>query len=102
VTLAAARADPTGFVAALEPMVVIDEIQRGLELLLDIEASIVRERPPGRFLLTGSADVLLPQVADSLAGRMEVLTLWLLSGAEIAGYAGFKRADALFDAPSPS
>lgn len=100
VTLAAARADPTGFVASLEPMVVIDEVQRAPELLLDIKASIDRERRPGRFLLTGSADVLLlPQVADSLAGRMEVLTLWPLSSAEIAGNAGFNRADALFDAP---
>lgn len=100
VTLAAARADPTGFVAGLDTKVAIDEIQRAPELLLDIKASVDRDRQPGRFLLTGSADVLmLPQVADSLAGRMEVLTLWPLSSAEIAGDAGFNRADALFDAP---
>ena len=100
VTLAAAHADPTGFVAGLDTPVAIDEIQRAPELLLDIKASVDRDRQPGHFLLTGSADVLmLPQVADSLAGRMEVLTLWPLSSAEIAGDAGFNRADALFDAP---
>ncbi len=33
-------------------------------------------RTPGRFLLTGSSNVLLvPKLADSLAGRMEILRL---------------------------
>lgn len=49
-------------------------------------------------MLTGSANVLLlPTLADSLAGRMETLALWPLSGAELAGEADFNRADALFD-----
>lgn len=98
VILAAARNDPTGFVAGLSGPVVIDEIQRAPELFLDIKAAVDRDRKPGRFLLTGSANVLLlPQLADSLAGRMEILQLWPLSGGEIAGDAGWNRAEWLFD-----
>lgn len=96
VVLAAARGDPTGFVAGLAGPVVLDEIQRAPELFLDIKAAVDRERSSGRFLLTGSANVLLlPDLADSLAGRMEILTLWPLSGAETAGYPADNRADAL-------
>ena len=44
-----------------------------------------RRRLTGRFLLTGSAHVLLaPKLTDSLAGRMEVLRLHPLSQAELA------------------
>lgn len=96
VVLAAAKGDPTGFVAGLAGPVVLDEIQRAPELFLDIKAAVDHERLPGRFLLTGSANVLLlPHLADSLAGRMEILTLWPLSGAEIAGNPADNRADAL-------
>lgn len=85
-TLAAARSDPVGFVAGLPDGVLIDEIQRAPELLLPIKASVDRDRRPGRFLLTGSANVLtLPRVADSLAGRMSVQHLWPLSQGELAG-----------------
>ena len=98
VVLAAARSDPTGFIAGLSGPVVMDEIQRAPELFLDIKAAVDRDRTPGRFLLTGSANVLLlPALADSLAGRMETLTLWPLSGAEIAGDAACNLADALVD-----
>lgn len=98
VVLAAARADPAGFVAGLSGPVVMDEIQRAPALFLDIKAAVDRERSPGRFLLTGSANVLLlPALADSLAGRMEILTLCPLSGREMAGDAVFNRADFLFD-----
>lgn len=84
--LSAARHDPAGFLAGLETPVVIDEVQRAPELFLAIKASVDHDRRPGRFLLTGSANVmLLPQLADSLAGRMEILTLWPLSQGEIAG-----------------
>lgn len=86
-TLAAANADPTGFVQNLPVRVVIDEVQRAPELMLAIKASVDRDRRPGRFLLTGSADVLtLPRVADSLAGRMELLRLWPLSQGELTGH----------------
>lgn len=45
-----------------------------------------RHRQPGRYILTGSADILtIPKVADALAGRMELMTLWPLSVAEIRG-----------------
>ena len=98
VVLAAARADPAGFVAGLSGPVVMDEIQRAPALFLDIKAAVDRDRSPGRFLLTGSANVLLlPALADSLAGRMEILTLCPLSGGEMAGDAVFNRADFLFD-----
>jgi len=85
-TLAAARADPAGFVAGLEGPVVLDEVQRAPELLLAIKVAVDRARRPGRFLLTGSANVLfLPAVADALAGRMEPLTLRPLSQGELEG-----------------
>jgi len=83
-TLAAARNDPQGFLAGFGGPVVIDEIQRAPELFLAIKAQVDRDRRPGRFLLTGSADVLLlPNLAESLAGRMEILTLWPFSQGEI-------------------
>ena len=83
-TLAAARGDPTGFIAGLDGSAVLDEVQRAPDLFLAIKAAVDRDRRPGRFLLTGSANVLLlPRVADSLAGRMEVLTLWPFSQGEI-------------------
>ena len=87
-TLASAREDPTGLVRSLD-RAVIDEVQRAPELLLAIKQSVDNDRRPGRFLLTGSADLrLLPSVADSLAGRMEVLTLLPLAGCELDGAAG--------------
>ena len=100
VVLAAAQGDPAGFVAGLDESVVLDEVQRAPELFLEIKAAVDRDRRPGRFLLTGSASVmLLPNVADSLAGRMEILPLWPLSCAEIADMPRFNRAEWLFDGP---
>lgn len=88
-TLEAARRDPVGFVDGAKGPLVVDEIQRAPELLLPIKASIDRDRRPGRFILTGSAQVmLLPAVSESLAGRIEVHTLWPFSQAEIEGVAG--------------
>lgn len=85
-TLSAASADPAGFIAGIEKPVVIDEVQRVGDLLLAIKEDVDRNRLPGRYLLTGSADVLtIPRVADALAGRMEVLTLWPLSTDEMRG-----------------
>ncbi len=84
--LAAAKSDPAGFVSGLEGPLVIDEIQRVPELFLPLKAAVDRARQPGRFLLTGSANVLLlPKLSESLAGRMEILRLWPLSQGEIAG-----------------
>ena len=84
--LAAAASSPLSFLEGLPPHVVIDEIQRAPELFLAIKKLVDQDRKPGRFLLTGSANAMtLPKVADSLAGRMEVHTLWPLSQGEIAG-----------------
>ena len=86
VVLAAAKSDPAGVIAGLEGPVVIDEVQRAPELILPIKAAVDRDRRPGRFLLTGSANVLLlPRLSESLAGRIEVSTLWPLSQGEING-----------------
>jgi predicted AAA+ superfamily ATPase len=104
--LGAAASDPAGFLAGLsragEP-VVLDEVQRAPGLFPAIKASVDRDRRPGRFLLTGSANVLLlPKLSESLAGRMEILTLWPLAQAEIEG-AGEGRSfvDRLFSSASP-
>ena len=86
IILAAARDDPAGFLSGFDGPIVLDEIQRAPELMLAIKAAVDRDRRPGRFLLTGSTKVLLlPQLADSLAGRMEIVTLLPLSQGEIAG-----------------
>ena len=83
-TLAAAREDPVSFVKSADGPLIIDEIQRAPELLLPIKAAIDADREPGRFIITGSAQVmLLPEVSESLAGRVEVHTLWPFSQAEI-------------------
>ncbi len=96
-TLGAAREDPVGFVEGAEGPLVIDEIQRAPELLLPIKAAIDHDRRPGRFILTGSAQVmLLPKVSESLAGRVEVHTLWPFSQAELEGVPG-KIVDWLLD-----
>ena len=85
--LSAAEADPDGFLSGLEAPVVIDEIQRVPDLLRAIKIRVDRNRAPGQFLLTGSADVLmLPNVSESLAGRMEIITLWPFSQGEIEGH----------------
>lgn len=77
--------DPVGFVRGLD-RAVIDEIQRAPDLLLAIKNLVDDDKSPGRFLLTGSANLMtLPKVADSLAGRMEVVRLLPLSQAEILG-----------------
>jgi len=84
-TLEAARSDPEGFIQRID-QAVIDEVQRAPELLLAIKKSVDEHYRPGRFLLTGSANVLiLPRVADSLAGRMEILQLLPLAQAELMG-----------------
>ncbi len=88
-TLDAARADPVGFVEGADQPLIVDEIQRAPELLLPIKAAIDADRKPGRFILTGSAQVmLLPKVSESLAGRVEIHTLWPFSQAEIEGVPG--------------
>ena len=84
-TLDAALADPVGFLRGLD-RAVIDEIQRAPDLLLAIKTTVDEEPRPGRFLLTGSANLMtVPRVADSLAGRMKVVRLLPLAQAELQG-----------------
>ena len=91
--LDAARSDPVGFVRGLD-RAIIDEVQRAPGLMLALKESVDADRRPGRFLLTGSANLmLLPRVADSLAGRMEVMRLFPLAQCEIRGVnSGFLSA----------
>ena len=94
-----ARADPVGFVSGRSELVGIDEAQRVPELLLAVKAEVDRERRPGRFLLTGSTRLLgAPKLTDSLAGRMEALTLWPFTQAELGdGVAAAGFIDRAFD-----
>ncbi|HEY3244962.1 MAG TPA: ATP-binding protein [Phycisphaerae bacterium] len=84
--LSAAQHDPAGFLSRFEGPLVLDEVQKAPELFVAIKLNVDRRRTAGRFLLTGSANVLsLPRLSDSLAGRMEIHTLWPLSQGEIEG-----------------
>ncbi|MEW6684214.1 MAG: ATP-binding protein [Nitrospirota bacterium] len=94
--LGTARSDPMALVRGGDGLVVIDEAQKAPELFPAIKLEVDRRRRPGRFLLTGSANVLLlPRLSESLAGRMEILSLLPLSQDEIAGRTE-RFADALF------
>lgn len=98
---AAAEADPVGFVEALPQRVILDEVQRLPALFTTLKLAVDRQRTPERFLLTGSANVLLlPKLADSMAGRMSVLRLHPLAQCELAGQPA-TFLDALFGAGFP-
>lgn len=85
-TLHLASSDPTGFIRNLQRPVVIDEIQKAPDLFPAIKLTVDRHRQPGQFLLTGSSNILtLPNLSESLAGRMEVIPLHPLSAGELAG-----------------
>ena len=100
-TRAAAAADAEAFLSDLGAPAIIDEAQRAPGLALAIKAAVDRRRSPGRFVLTGSADLwALPGFATALAGRMEIFTLWPLSQGELEGHReGF--VDALFTSRVP-
>lgn len=99
-TLLAAQQDPVGFIRNLD-RAVIDEIQRVPQLLLAIKKTVDEDRRAGRFLLTGSANLMtLPLVADSLAGRMETLALYPFAQAE-THYQTTCWLDALFAGKIP-
>jgi uncharacterized protein len=86
VMLAGAQADPLGFLQYLDKHIIIDEVQRVPELLLSIKKLVDEDRKGRRIILTGSANVMvLPKVADSLAGRIEIHNLWPLSLGELEG-----------------
>jgi predicted AAA+ superfamily ATPase len=98
--LEVARADPAGFVAGSERLV-IDEVQRAPDLLLTIKRVVDADPARGRFLVTGSANILtLPQIADALPGRVDYLTLWPFSQGELSG-AGSAFLESAFAAKTP-
>ncbi|MBN9982706.1 ATP-binding protein [Rhizobium laguerreae] len=102
-TLNAAKSDPTGFIRGID-RAVIDEVQRAPDLMLAIKESVDRDEKPGRFLLTGSAKLAtVPGIADSLAGRMAVVSLLPFAQSEILSTPG-RLLDGLFagDEPTPS
>lgn len=102
VTRRAAAADPTEFVARLDPPVAIDEIQRVPELLLAIKQRLDRDDTRGQFLLTGSANILaLPSVKDALPGRVDYVNLWPFSAAELAGSGTGNLVDRVLDGAPP-
>ncbi len=96
----AAREDAAGLLRSLDGAV-IDEVQHAPGLLQAIKRAVDQDRRPGRFLLTGSANLmLLPKVTESLAGRMETLSLLPLAGCEMQGGAG-RWIDAVFAGQIP-
>ncbi len=88
VSRSVAREDPIGFVADLPRQVILDEVQHAPQLFSALKTTIDQARAPGRFILTGSTNILLlPRLADSLAGRMEVIRLHPLAQCELVGRA---------------
>lgn len=84
--LKAAQDDPKSFIRTSADTLIIDEIQKAPELLPSIKEVVDRNNRPGQFLLTGSADIRkLPQVSESLAGRIKNIHLRTLTCGEILG-----------------
>lgn len=87
--LGLAKENPKEFLETYGTPLVIDEVQRAPDLLLPIKLRVDRQRTPGSYLLTGSANILaLPKIGDSLAGRMAVVDLLPLTQAELDGTHG--------------
>jgi len=85
-SLEQASANPLKFLREFDGPLVIDEVQRVPKLFLPLKMVVDEDRTPGRYLLTGSANVLsLPKIADSLAGRMAIVDLLPFSQSEIEG-----------------
>jgi uncharacterized protein len=84
--LALAQRDPDALVSGGERLT-LDEVQRAPGLLLAVKRAVDRSRQPGRFLLTGSADLLLMRrVSETLAGRAAYLVLGPMTPAELRGH----------------
>ncbi|MBM3332119.1 ATP-binding protein [candidate division WOR-3 bacterium] len=85
-TLAAARSNPESLLA--EPAI-LDEVQRCPELLVALKKNVDEHRRPGRFILSGSANLaLLGHVSETLAGRAAYFTLHPMTQREIRGETG--------------
>ena len=97
--LDAARRDPDSLLGGGEA-ITLDEVQRTPDLLLAVKRQIDQNRRPGRFLLTGSANLaLMAGVSESLAGRASYLTLWPMTRREQLGLGRSGAWDALLDTP---
>lgn len=84
ITYLAAKSNSTDFISKLDKPVIIDEAQRVPEIFLAIKKEVDTTKKAGQYLLTGSANpLLIPKLGDSLAGRMEVISLLPLSQNEI-------------------
>ncbi|HWM93718.1 MAG TPA: ATP-binding protein [Thermoanaerobaculia bacterium] len=94
-----ARQQPDALVRNADRLI-LDEVQRSPDLLLAVKTAVDERRVPGRFLLTGSANLLLMQkISESLAGRALYLTLWPLTRREQLGLGQTGAWSRLFDAP---
>lgn len=79
-----AHRNPRAFLRAHPQGLILDEVQRAPDIFRSLKAEVDEDRRPGRFLLTGSSSLLLlPKLSESLAGRMEVASLWPLSRCEV-------------------
>lgn len=93
--MAAAASSPESFLRNRKLPLIIDEVQivpeifRALKLVVDDIRLKDKKRSNGRFLLTGSANIMaLPKLSDPLVGRMSVKTLYPFSACEILGGKG--------------
>jgi hypothetical protein len=97
----AASSDPVGFLAGFDGPVFVDEVQRVPDLILAIKQAVDRDKRPGQFLLSGSANILASRkVQEALTGRIELLRLWPFAQTELSG-GGENLVDALFGASPP-
>jgi uncharacterized protein len=97
-TLERARRDPEALVRSAGRMT-LDEVQRSPDLLLAVKRAVDERKVPGRFLLTGSANLLLMhRISESLAGRAAYLTLWPFTRREQLGAGAAGAWSRLFEA----
>jgi len=83
--LSAAQNNPYDFISNYSENLVIDEVQRVPEIFLAIKSFVDNNRKAGKFIITGSANVLmLPKISESLTGRIEVIKLFPFSQSEIS------------------
>lgn len=97
---ALAERSPDELVGRPGPMV-LDEVQRVPDLLQAVKRAVDRDREPGRFILTGSANLLLMKsVSESLAGRATHLSLWPMTRRERLGLGRAGLWSELLDHPT--
>jgi predicted AAA+ superfamily ATPase len=80
--------DPRGFLGGFPEGAILDEVQRAPDLLSYIQGMVDEDPRPGRFILTGSQNLLLLDgISQSLAGRTRILHLYTFSLSELEGRA---------------